>query len=327
MNAMNAPHGDAPALELRGVRKTYGDFPAVRPLDLTVPRGATFGLLGPNGAGKTTAIRMALRIIEPDAGEIRILGEPQSQRGLDRIGYLPEERGVYKRMKVRSLLAFMAELKGVPTRTSGARIDQWLERLDMTAWGGKKVQELSKGMQQKIQFIGSVLHDPEVVILDEPFSGLDPINQQVLREIIVELKRANRTIIFSTHIIEHAERICDHVCIIAQGTKVADGSLREVKRQHGGDFVAIVMDQPSARDDAALRGLPIVTNVRQHGNVAEVKLREGADAQELLVHLVNNGVRLHRFELTEPSLEEIFYDRVASAPPRPTADHREVAHV
>ncbi|MGH7443506.1 MAG: ABC transporter ATP-binding protein [Longimicrobiales bacterium] len=316
-----------PALELRGVSKNFGGFQAVRDFDLSVPRGTTYGVLGPNGAGKTTAIRMALRIIEPDAGTISILGEPLSQHGLDRVGYLPEERGVYKRMKVKDLLAFMAELKGVSRRAAKPQIERWLERLDLTDWADKKVQELSKGMQQKIQFVGAMLHDPEIVILDEPFSGLDPINQQVLREIIVELKRADKTIVFSTHIIEHAERICDHVCIIAHGRKVADGAVPALKQEHGGDYVAIGFERPDTDGERLLRGLPIVVRVRQHGTAAEVALRDGADPQELLVHLINQGVRLRRFECTEPSLEEIFLECVGAAEPRPQVGEREVAHV
>ncbi len=317
----------SPALELRGVSKYYGSFPAVRDLDLTIPRGSTYGVLGPNGAGKTTTIRMALRILEPDSGEVRILGEPLSQPGLDRVGYLPEERGVYRRMKVKDLLVFLAELKGMNRRVVRPEIDRWLERLDLGAWAEKKVQDLSKGMQQKIQFIGAVLHDPDVVILDEPFSGLDPINQQVLREIVVELKRANRTIIFSTHIIEHAERICDHVCIIAQGRKVADGAVPRLKQEHGGDYVAIGFERPDMDGERLLRALPSVAGVRQHGTVAEVALQPNADPHELLVHLVNQGVRLRRFECTEPSLEEIFLERVAAAEPRPVLEDAEVVHV
>ena len=316
-----------PALELRGVSKYYGKFPAVRDLDLSIPRGATYGVLGPNGAGKTTTIRMALRILEPDSGSIGILGEPISQEGLDRVGYLPEERGVYRRMKVRDLLSFLAELKGMRRRDAQPEIDRWLERMELGAWADKKVQDLSKGMQQKIQFIGAVLHDPELIVLDEPFSGLDPINQQVLREIVVELKRANRTIIFSTHIIEHAERICDHVCIIAQGRKVADGPVPQLKQEHGGDYVAIGFERPDIDAERVLGALPSVTGVRQHGTVAEVGLNAGADPQELLAYLVNQDVRLRRFECTEPSLEEIFLERVASAEPRPEIKEEELAHV
>jgi ABC-2 type transport system ATP-binding protein len=301
------------AIELRGVRKSYGDFQAVAPLDILIPRGTTYGLLGPNGAGKTTTIRMTLRILEPDTGEILILGTPISQEGLDRIGYLPEERGIYKRMRVKRLLSFLGELKGVAPRQSAPRIEYWLERLELRDRANARVQELSKGMQQKIQFIGTMLHDPEIVILDEPFSGLDPINQQVLREIIVELKKAGKTILFSTHIIEHAERICDHVCILARGHKVADGSLAEVKREHGGDYIALRAERWTPELTRLLRGLPIVASVREDGVDAEVALTEGADPQELLHTLVGAGVRLRRFECAEPSLEQIFIERVGRA--------------
>jgi ABC-2 type transport system ATP-binding protein len=301
-----------PAIELRGVSKSYDTFQAVKPLDLVVPRGATYGLLGPNGAGKTTTIRMALRILQPDAGEIRILGMPLSQEGLDRVGYLPEERGVYKRMKVRKLLTFFAELKGVSARDAKPRVDQWLERMELMDRANAKVQELSKGMQQKIQFIGAILHDPEIVVLDEPFSGLDPINQRVLREIITELKQKGRTIIFSTHIIENAERICDHVCIIARGTKVADGTIAQVKREHGNEYIALRMAEWNAGTVTAVRRMGGVTQVREHGNELEVALREGTDPQALLEELVRAGVRLRRFEVTEPSLEQIFIERVGA---------------
>jgi ABC-2 type transport system ATP-binding protein len=303
---------DVPAIELRGISKTYGDFHAVRPLDLVVPRGATFGLLGPNGAGKTTTIRMTLRILEPDTGEVRILGRPQSQEGLDRIGYLPEERGVYRRMKVRALLSFFAELKGIRPRDSKPRIEKWLDRMELSDRADAKLQELSKGMQQKVQFIGSILHEPEIVILDEPFSGLDPINQRVLREIISELKAGGRTIIFSTHIIDHAEKICDHVAIIARGSIVANGTLPEVKRAHGEEYVAIRLEQWSADTITALRSQRGVRQVREHGSDLEVALAPGADPHELLQHLVDRGVRLRRFEVTEPSLEQIFIERVGA---------------
>jgi ABC-2 type transport system ATP-binding protein len=301
-----------PAVELRGISKTYDTFQAVKPLDLMVPRGATYGVLGPNGAGKTTTIRMTLRILEPDTGEVRILGQPLSQEGLDRIGYLPEERGVYKRMKVRKLLGFFAELKGVSSRDAKPRIERWLERMEMTDRGDAKLQELSKGMQQKIQFIGAMLHDPEIVILDEPFSGLDPINQRVLREIITELKAAGRTIIFSTHIIEHAERICDHVCILARGSKVADGTISAVKRQHGSEYIALRFDDWSPDDAVRIGRLSYVSQVREHGRELEVALRSGGDPQELLQELVKSGTRLRRFEITEPSLEQIFIERVGA---------------
>jgi ABC-2 type transport system ATP-binding protein len=316
---------DTPAIELRGISKTYDTVQAVKPLDLVVPRGSTYGLLGPNGAGKTTTIRMVLRILDPDTGEIRILGEPQSQHGLDRIGYLPEERGVYRRMKVRGLLSFFAELKGVKPRDSKPRIETWLERMELADRGDAKLQELSKGNQQKVQFIGSILHEPEVMILDEPFSGLDPINQRVLREIITELKAAGRTIIFSTHIIDHAERICDHVAIIARGEKVADGTVAGVKREHGEEHIAIRPEEGAAEVAALVRRLPDVAQLREQGAELEVTLRNGADPQRLLHELLAAGIRLRRFEIAEPSLEQIFIERVGAS----QADvlEEELAHV
>jgi ABC-2 type transport system ATP-binding protein len=313
-----------PAIELRGISKTYDTFRAVRPLDLVVPRGATFGLLGPNGAGKTTTIRMTLRILEPDTGEVLILGKPQSQEGLDRIGYLPEERGVYRRMKVRALLSFFGELKGLRPRDSKRPIEQWLERLELADRRDAKLQELSKGMQQKVQFIASILHDPEIVILDEPFSGLDPINQRVLREIISELKAAGRTIVFSTHIIDHAEKICDHVAIIARGSKVADGSLAQVKREHGSEYIALRLDDWSADSVAMLRRMREVSRIREHGTELELALTDGADPYALLQQLVSNGIRLRRFEITEPSLEQIFIERVGADTASAAEEH---AHV
>jgi ABC-2 type transport system ATP-binding protein len=314
----------SPAVELRGVSKSYDKFQAVKPLDLIVPRGATYGLLGPNGAGKTTTIRMLLRIIQPDSGEVRIMDSPLSQEGLDRIGYLPEERGVYRRMKVRKLLSFFAELKGVSPRDSRPRIDQWLERMELTDRADAKVQELSKGMQQKIQFIGAILHEPEIVVLDEPFSGLDPINQRVLREIITELKAKGRTILFSTHIIEHAERICDHVCIIARGTKVADGTIPQVKREHGTEYIAQRRDEGSRDVAATVRRIGGVVEVRERGNELEIALREDADPQSLLEQLVQSGVRLRRFEVAEPTLEQIFIERVGA---QTAAFEEELVHV
>jgi ABC-2 type transport system ATP-binding protein len=304
---MKADHG--PALELRGVAKSYDSFQAVKPLDVVVPRGSTYGLLGPNGAGKTTTIRMITRILQPDRGEIRLLGQPLSQDALDRVGYLPEERGVYKRMKVRALLTFFAELKGMRARDARPLIDGWLERLELADRADARVQELSKGMQQKVQFIGAIVHDPEVLILDEPFSGLDPINQRVLREIISDMKRAGRTLIFSTHIIEHAERLCDHVCILARGTAVAEGSLADVKRRHGTNYVRIQAEADGSLA-ARLAASPLIDGVREQGSELEVALADGADPQRILEELVRGGVRLRKFEVAEPSLEQIFIERV-----------------
>ena len=236
-----------PAIEIQDIVKRYDHHVAVQSLSLTVPRGAVYGLLGPNGAGKTTTIRMLLNIISPDEGTIRVLGVPHSDPALvDRIGYLPEERGLYRKMQVKRVLRFLGELKGLGGKELDRRIEMWLERLQLKNgsedWGNAKVDELSRGMQQKVQFIGALLHEPELVILDEPFSGLDPINAQALKDTVVDLKKQNRTVIFSTHIMENAERMCDSVCIIARGQKVLDGGVAEVREAHGARMVALGLD-------------------------------------------------------------------------------------
>lgn len=302
-----------PAVQLSGIRKTFEGVVAVDDLDLSIPRGSTYGVLGPNGAGKTTTIRMILRIIDADRGTIDVHGERLSEKSLDRFGYLPEERGIYKSMKVRRLLTFFAELKGMHPRDSKPRITKWLERFDLAERADARVKELSKGNQQKVQFISAILHEPDIMILDEPFSGLDPINQQLLKDIIVDLKRAGKTIIFSTHIIEHAERICDHVCIIHKGQKVADGTMAEVKKRHGGDYIAIAFEDWSGAVVEEVRRSSVVGDVRENGTSLEVSLRPGGDAQQLLRQLVERNVRLRRFEQTEPSLEQIFLEKVGAS--------------
>ena len=303
-----------PAIELEGLSKSFDGKIAVRDMNLVVPRGSTYGLLGPNGAGKTTTIRMALRIIDPDRGKIRILGQPLTQDALKAIGYLPEERGVYRQMRVKRLLQFFAELKGISNRESSTRIAKWLERFDLADRSNSKVQELSKGNQQKIQFIAAILHEPEIMVFDEPFSGLDPLNQQVLKDIIVDLKRAGKTIVFSTHIIEHAERICDHVCIIANGDKVVDGSMRQVKSLHGENYVAIIFDPWTREISELLRNSPLIETVRETGATAELALKPQADPQQLLRDLLQGGARIRRFDCGEPSLEHIFLQKVGAPP-------------
>jgi ABC-2 type transport system ATP-binding protein len=304
---------DATAVRLSGIRKTFEGVVAVDALDLAIPRGSTYGVLGPNGAGKTTTIRMILRIIDADEGDIDIFGQPLAPASLDRIGYLPEERGIHKNMKLRRLLTFFAELKGMSARDSKPRIMQWLERFDLVDRAEAKVKELSKGNQQKVQFISAILHEPDIMILDEPFSGLDPINQQILKEIIVDLKRAGKTIIFSTHIIEHAERICDHVCILSKGKKVADGTMGQVKKEYGGDYIAIAFENRDASAIEEVRRNPVVGHVRENGDTLEVSLKNGGDAQQLLKHLVDRNIRLKRFEYAEPSLEQIFLAKVGAS--------------
>ncbi|MEO7043174.1 MAG: ATP-binding cassette domain-containing protein [Gemmatimonadaceae bacterium] len=242
------------AIEVQHVSKQYAGHVAVRDLSLVVPTGSVYALLGPNGAGKTTTVRMVLNIIEPDSGTINVLGRPATADGLsDHIGYLPEERGLYRKMKVRDVLRFLAALKGVSAHDADQRINRWLDRLSLRTderdWGSAKVEELSRGMQQKAQFIGALVHDPSLVILDEPFSGLDPLNAQALKDAVMDLKRNGKTVIFSTHIIENAEAMCDAVCIIAHGEKVLDGTLAAVKNEYGGPPVEkTVMVQPSLYD-------------------------------------------------------------------------------
>ncbi len=306
------------AIDIRGISKRYADHVAVRDLNLAVPRGAVYGLLGPNGAGKTTTIRMILNIIGPDTGSIHLLGRPNTDRAiLDRLGYLPEERGLYKKMAVRDVLRFLAELKGLDRRTADLRIEEWLERLSLRSaekdWGKAKVEELSRGMQQKVQFIGTLLHDPDLVILDEPFSGLDPINAQALKDTVVELKRRGRTVIFSTHLMDNAERLCDSVCIIARGEKVLDGTVASVKAENAGRTVALALDGSATPEVmAVLQDRTLVERVDDQNRFFEVELVAGADSQTLLRRVLETGACIQRFERVQPSLHQIFLQRVGA---------------
>jgi ABC-2 type transport system ATP-binding protein len=306
------------AIDIRGISKRYAEHVAVRDLSLAVPRGAVYGLLGPNGAGKTTTIRMILNIIGPDTGSIHLLGRPNTDGAiLDRLGYLPEERGLYKKMTVRDVLRFLAELKGVDRRAADVRIDEWLERLSLKTaekdWGKAKVEELSRGMQQKAQFIGTLLHDPELVILDEPFSGLDPINAQALKDTVVELKRRGKTVIFSTHLMDNAERLCDSVCIIARGEKVLDGTVAAVKAENAGRTVALSLDgSATPAVMAVLNDRTLVERMDDQSRFFEVELAAGADSQALLRRVIETGARINRFERVQPSLHQIFLQRVGA---------------
>ena len=307
------------ALALRGITKRFAEHVAVRELSLDVPRGAVYGLLGPNGAGKTTTIRMILNVIAPDAGTITVLGTPNTAPGLlDRLGYLPEERGLYKKMQVRRLLRFLAELKGVDARTADRRIDEWLDRLALRGpekdWGSAKVDELSRGMQQKVQFIGTLLHDPELIILDEPFSGLDPINAQALKDTVVELKRRGKTVIFSTHLMDNAERLCDSVCIIAHGDKVLDGAVAAVKSAHQRRNVALSLEgAPSSEVTAVLQDPALIWKMDDNNRYFELEMSASGDPQHLLRRLIGAGAQVQRFELIQPSLHQIFLERVGAA--------------
>jgi ABC-2 type transport system ATP-binding protein len=291
----------------------------VRDLSLSVPRGTVYGLLGPNGAGKTTTIRMILDIILPDAGSISLFGQPNtSPRVLDRVGYLPEERGLYKKMQVRRVLLFLAELKGLNAAEAAKRIDEWLDRFSLNTadknWGDAKVDELSRGMQQKVQFIATLLHDPDLVILDEPFSGLDPINSQALKDAVLELKRRGKTVVFSTHVMDNAEKMCDSVCIIARGEKVLDGNLTDVKAASGSRNVALSLAGGAHNGiGELLRDRQFVQKVDDTNNYFELELAPGADPQLLLRRLVEGGAQIERFELMQPSLHQIFLQRVGAS--------------
>jgi ABC-2 type transport system ATP-binding protein len=308
------------AVEISNVTKRFQEHVAVRDLNLRVPQGVVYGLLGPNGAGKTTTIRMILNIIAPDAGAISVFAHPHLEYGVtDRIGYLPEERGLYKKMQVRRVLRFLGELKGLRGRDADRRAAEWLERFGLTTpekdWGQAKIDELSRGMQQKVQFIAALLHDPDLIILDEPFSGLDPINAQALKETVVELKRRGKTVLFSTHVMETAERMCDAVCIIARGEKVLDGAVAQVKAEHGTRNVALVLQDGAGRGGAArvLQDPTLVAHVDDANRAFEIELAPGADPQRLLRQLVDAGAAIERFELVHPSLHQIFLQRVGAA--------------
>ena len=244
------------AIELSHVRKAFGRFTAVDDLSLSVPRGAMFGLLGPNGAGKTTTIRMIMNITAPDSGEIRILGHPMDRQTQNRIGYLPEERGLYRKMKVIDHLYFLAAIKEVGRETAKERIAGWLDKMDLRPWVNKKIDELSKGMQQKVQFISTIVHDPDILILDEPFSGLDPLNVAIMRDYFLEFRQRGKTIIFCTHVLEQAEKLCDEICLMAKSKKILEGSLRELKRRNSAGLLRIAVERLArGRRGAARRGL------------------------------------------------------------------------
>lgn len=292
-------------VELKSVRKTYDHFVAVDDLSLEIRTGGVYGLLGPNGAGKTSTLRMMIGITAPDTGEIRVFGEPFRRAHLDRIGYLPEERGLYKRMKVLEHLILLAELKGVPAREAAARSARWLERLQLAEWAQKKVEELSKGMQQKVQFIAAMLHDPEVLILDEPFAGLDPANVVGLKDVLLEQKQAGKTILFSTHRMDQVERLCDSICLIDHGKAVLQGDLKQIKAGYGKSDVQLEYEG----EDGFLQRSELVQSFNNYGNYVEVRLKPGADSQELL-RAATAKARVSKFELVEPSLEQIFIELV-----------------
>jgi len=301
-----------PAIQVEDVTKTFGDTAAVDNVSLTVPEGAIYGFIGPNGSGKTTTMRMIVNILYPDRGSIRVLGEEVSAGGRNRIGYLPEERGLYRRMEVRALLEFHGELRGGANVT--AEVNQWLERLDLARWATKRVETLSKGMSQKVQFIAAVVPEPKVLILDEPFTGLDPVSVDTIRTAILDLRRRGATVILSTHDMTVAESLCDSILMIYRGRKVLDGTLEEIQRQYGSDTIRV-----SAA--GGFDNLPGVEKVRDLGHVQELRMAPGCDPQEVLRALLDR-TRVTGFAIARPSLHDIF---VRIAGPE-AAEEREARH-
>ncbi|MGH9414364.1 MAG: ABC transporter ATP-binding protein [Terriglobales bacterium] len=310
----NASPAPAPAIVCELIEKSFGPVRAVQPLSLTVPQGSVYGILGPNGSGKTTSIRMMVGILFPDAGQVQVLGQPAGHKAKDSIGYLPEERGLYQKMKIREQLEFFAQLQGLRAAQARARVKHWLERVGLAEWAEKKVNDLSKGMQQKIQFIVAVISDPPILILDEFSSGLDPVNANLLNEILLEERAKGKTILLSTHRMEEAERLCDHVCLINKGRKVLDGRLTDIRGRAGKSTVRV----DYTGDAAVLRAAPGVTRSEYFGNYAELKLAPEAQSPEnvsLLLRFLAPRLAITRFEQLEPSLNQIFLDTVAATTP------------
>ncbi len=299
-------------IELSGVTKTYGSVIAVDNLSLKVPKGSIYGFIGPNGSGKTTSIRMIMKIMYPDKGKLLINGQEHNSKRLRNVGYLPEDRGLYKKMKLGELLHFHGELN--EGKDLKKWIDYWLKRLDLTEYKDKKVETLSKGMKQKLQFIATILHQPELIILDEPFSGLDPVNADLLKDVILELQKKGATIIFSTHDMSMAEKMCDYIFMIYQGKKVLDGTLTHIQDQYGNDTIQIQTEAGAS----ALSGIAGIEKVNDFGKLQEVRVSSGADPQDILIELLKL-TRISRFEIAKPSLNDIFI-RIAS-PERKEAHH------
>jgi ABC-2 type transport system ATP-binding protein len=306
------------ALTIQGLVKRYGNHLAVDHISFEVPRGVVFGILGPNGAGKSTTLRMINDIIAPDAGTITILdGLAPGHAAARQIGYLPEERGLYPKMRVIDMIVFMGELRGLSHHDAKQRALKWLDRLGLAKWGKNKVQDLSKGMAQKVQFATALLHEPALVILDEPWSGLDPINADVLREVVDEIRSAGRTVMFSSHHMEQAEKICDQVCIIARGKKVLDGRLKDIKRASAAEGViaiAFADELSKERAEAPLSDTKLVVERKpprpgEHAD-CEVVLASGVTPQHLLKTLLNHDVGLRLFEVVVPTLHQIFVQKV-----------------
>jgi ABC-2 type transport system ATP-binding protein len=292
------------AIELEKITKTFNGFTAVNQLSLNVPKGSIYGFIGPNGSGKTTTIRMIMNIFYPDNGIIKILGKEHIGSTHENIGYLPEERGLYKKMKVRELLQFYGQLR--KTNHINSKINYWLKKLELSDWSEKKIEALSKGMSQKIQFISTIIHEPEIIILDEPFSGLDPVNADILKSAILELRDKGATIIFSTHDMNMAERMCDYIFMIYKGNKVLDGTLTEIQDKYGTDTILLQTEAGIK----ILQDIPGIEKINDFGQVQEIRIGENVDTQDILKAIVQK-TKVYKFEITKPSLNDIFI-RIAS---------------
>jgi len=295
-----------PAVEIHDIVKRYGDYTAVDHVSLNVPAGTIYGFLGPNGAGKTSTIRMLMRILLPDEGTIRVLGQDLAAVNLDRIGYLPEERGLYKKMRLLDQLIFFGEIRGLARHEARNRGGAWLERMGLADRAMQPVEGLSKGMQQKVQFIATVLHEPDLLILDEPFSGLDPVNANVLKDIILEYHRKGHTIIFSTHQMDTVEKLCDHICLINKGRVLLEGTLGSVKQRYGKNGVSLSF----TGDGTYLHSLPEVESYQDNGNEVFLRLKDGVDPGRVL-DAARARLSVTRFELAEPSVYDIFIEQVS----------------
>ncbi len=295
-------------LKLNSVGKYFGDYKATNNVSFSVEKGTIFGLLGPNGAGKTTIIRQITNIYYPDEGEILLFDEPVSSKHQNQIGYLPEERGLYKKLKVIEQLVYFGELKGLSKKEAEKRARYWLVKLEANDWAEKKIQELSKGMQQKIQFITTILHEPEFLILDEPFSGFDPVNSEMLKNIILELKNQGKTIILSTHVMSQVEELCDEIVLINKGKIVLSGKVRDIKKSFGRNNLKLEFEG----DDSFLNDLEQDKIIQRNNHSAEIKIYNESEAKQIL-NSIKESVFIYKFELAEPSLHEIFINTVGKS--------------
>jgi ABC-2 type transport system ATP-binding protein len=300
------------AIELDNITKSFGEHIAVSELSLSVPGESVYGFIGPNGSGKTTTLRMIMNILIPDSGDIKVLGGHLKSSSSDQIGYMPEERGLYKRMKVRELLQLFGNLKN--GNNINQKVDEWLERLDLTDWADKKIETLSKGMSQKVQFIMTVVAQPKLVILDEPFTGLDPVNTEVIKDAVLELQKQGTTIVFSTHDMSMAEKMCNFIFMIYQGKKVLDGTLESIQDKYGKDTIRL----QTTNGADILKDLPGVESVNDYGQMQELRIKKNSDTNMILENLIRK-TKVQKFEIVKPSLHDIFI-RIAS-PEEKEVDH------